>query len=211
MFHCLKIKFILISGNKHFQSVLNNCTKQNAALKKAIVPPKKYRKRDQDRSSPVRRDRSPRRSDRSPRKSDNRNNSGRSGQNQKRKFGGHGGSGAGSSKDSQPRAKKSKPTSPKKKGMSCDISDSFYSFLDSEALKMVSDVGLDIDNISNVDSLPLGGRISKFYDNWSKLNCAEWVLSVIKEGYKIPLKSPPRQLKIPSIIYFWKLIQCQIK
>ena len=57
--------------------------------------------------------------------------------------------------------------------MSCDISDSFYSFLDSEALKMVSDVGLDIDNISNVDSLPLGGRISKFYDNWSKLNCAE--------------------------------------
>ena len=198
MFHCLKIKFILISGNKHFQSVLNNCTKQNAALKKAIVPPKKYRKRDQDRSSPDRRDRSPRRSDRSPRRSDNRSSGGRSGQDQKRKSGGHGGSGARSSKDSQSKAKKSKPSSSKKKGMSCDVSDSFYSFLDAEALKMVSDVGLDIDNISNVDSLPLGGRLTKFYDNWSKLNCAEWVLSVIKEGYKIPLKSPPRQLKVPS-------------
>ena len=63
---------------------------------------------------------------------------------------------------------------------------------------MVKAVGLNFDNLSMVDKLPIGGRLSKFYDNWLKLNCADWVLSVVKEGYKIPLRSIPHQKKIPT-------------
>ena len=57
---------------------------------------------------------------------------------------------------------------------------------------------MNLDNLSILDKLPIGGRLTKFYDNWLKLSCADWVLSVVKEGYKIPLKSIPRQKKIPA-------------
>ena len=130
--YCLKIKIILISGNKHFQSVLNDCTKQNAVMEKAMVPSKKYPKRDRDKSLDRRdRDRSPKRYDHSH-GSDHK--SGKSGQ--KRNYSGHGGggSGSGSSKD---KGKKPRSSSSKKKGMSSDLSDTFYSFLGSKAIQMV--------------------------------------------------------------------------
>ena len=184
---------ILISGEKQFRSVVNDCTKENAALKK-IIAPKKYVRRFRDRSSPDRRDRSPRRSDHSR---GSEHNKGKSGQNQKRKNSGDGGPGSGSSKDTKSRAKKSKPSPAKKKGTS-SLSDPVYSFLDIKAINMVKAVGLNFDNLSIVDKLPIGGRLTKFYDNWLKLNCADWVLSVVKEGYKIPLRSIPHQKKIPT-------------
>ena len=184
----------LISGEKQFRSVVNDCTKENAALKK-IIAPKKFVRRFRDRSSPDRRDR-----DRSPRRSDysrgSDHNKGK-GQNQKRKNSGDGGSGSGSSKDTKSKAKKSKPTPSKKKGMS-SLSDPFYSFLDIKAIDMVKAVGLNLDNLSMVDKLPIGGRLTKFYNNWLKINCADWVLSVVKEGYKIPPQSIPHQKKIPT-------------
>ena len=135
-------------------------------MKKAMVPPKKYPKRDRDKS-PDRRDR-----DRSPKRYDHSHGydhkSGKSGQ--KRNYNGHGGgSGSGSSKD---KGKKPRSSSSKKKGMSSDLSDTFYSFLDSKAIQMVKAVGLDVDNLANVDNLPLGIRLTRFYsnccNNWAK-------------------------------------------
>ena len=189
------LEIISISGDKQFQSVLNDCTKQNAALKKVIAPQyKKWYKKDR-RFSPDRRD--PKRSDHS-RGSDHHSRDGRSGSGHdlKRKHSGEGGSGSG--KNYPSKAKKSKPSSSKKKGMSSPLSDPFYSFLDMEAINMVKAVGLCVDKLSDVDKLPIGGRISLFYDNWLKLSCADWILSVVKDGYKIPIKSLPHQLKVPS-------------
>ena len=203
---------ISISGDKQFQSVLNDCTKQNAALKKVIAPHKKWYN-DHSRFSPDRRDpeRSdhPRRSDHHSRGSDHhsrgsdrysrddRDRSG-SGQDLKRNHSGKGGGGSGSGKNYPSKAKKSKPSSSKKKGTSPFSFDGFYSFLSTEALEKVQAEGLCIDDISNVDHKPIGGRLQFYYDNWTKIDCSEWVLSVVRDGYKMPLQSVPIQQKIPA-------------
>ena len=44
----------------------------------------------------------------------------------------------------------------------------------------------------------LGGRISKCFENWERIVSNEWVLSVVREGYKIPLKSKPFQKAVPK-------------
>ena len=75
--------------------------------------------------------------------------------------------------------------------------DNSCDFISVEALNMVKAVGLDVDRLSIVDKMPVGGRIQSFYDNWLKINCSDWVLKVVREGYKIPLKSIPQQQKIP--------------
>ena len=62
----------------------------------------------------------------------------------------------------------------------------------------MSDSGLDISQILLLDALPLGGRISKCSKNWEKIVSNEWVLSVVREGYKIPLKSKPYQRSVPK-------------
>ena len=63
---------------------------------------------------------------------------------------------------------------------------------------LVSDSGLDISKILPLDAMPLGGRISKCVENWEKIVDNEWVLSVVREGYKIPLKSKPFQKSVPK-------------
>ena len=175
-------------------SILSDGTKNSSTLKKAVVP-KKYPKR---RWSPDRRDRS-----RSPAKRPDRSHGGGGGGYSSTKRTSHGShkrkssDGGNSSKDSNgPRAKKAKT---KKKGTSfLPTSDSFYDFLSEDAFNSVKAVGLSVDDLSNVDNLPIGGRIQLFYDNWLKINCSDWVLKVVKTGYKIPLHTIPKQRKVPT-------------
>ena len=71
-------------------------------------------------------------------------------------------------------------------------------FFDKSTELLVSDSGLDITQILSLDALPLGGRISKCYDNWQRIVSNDWVLSVVREGYKIPLKCKPVQKSVPK-------------
>ena len=180
-------------GDKKLRSILNEGTKSSTTLKKAIVP----RKFTPRRYSPERRDRS-----RSPaRRSDRSSGAGSSGSGAKKASNSdykrkHSGDGGSSSKGSQPS--KPKKFKNKKKGMSSPTSDSYFDFLSVNAFNMVKAVGLCVDNLSNVDRLPIGGRIQLFYDNWLKINCSDWVLKVVKTGYKIPIHTTPNQKKIPS-------------
>ena len=173
--------------------MLHDSTKQSATLRKAVIQKKFYR-RDRDKSSPSRRDRS-----RSPSKRSGHSRGNSGGNNLKRKHSNDG----GSSKDPRGSSAKkprtgSKAGSSKKKGTSPFSFHGFYSFLSTEALEKVQAEGLCIDDISNVDHKPIGGRLQFYYDNWTKIDCSEWVLSVVRDGYKMPLQSVPIQQKIPA-------------
>lgn len=39
--------------------------------------------------------------------------------------------------------------------------------------------------------IPVGGRLSLFYKEWKKLTDDNWVLSIIKEGYKLEFQAKP--------------------
>ena len=71
-------------------------------------------------------------------------------------------------------------------------------FFTSAAIMMITAVGLVVDHIPWLHSLPLGGRLSHCIESWRKVCKNSWVCSVIEFGYKIPLKFKPHQKKIPT-------------
>ena len=61
-----------------------------------------------------------------------------------------------------------------------------------------SPLSLQGDRHALLPDLPLGGRLTRFVDFWSKITSDQWVLSVIRNGYKLdlaqrPLRSGTRQ------------------
>ena len=194
-------KYIL--GDKKLRSVLTDGTKSSTTLKKAMVAPKRFVRRRKQ--SPDRRDRSRSPAAKRPDRSSSGAGSSGSGakkasySDNKRKYCVD--DGAGSSKDSSNRWTRSKKAKAKKKGtlpLSISAKSNVLDFLSVEAQDMVKAVGLDLDRLSIVDNLPVGGRIQKFFSNWLKINCSDWVLTVVRDGYKIPLLSVPHQQKVPT-------------
>ena len=45
--------------------------------------------------------------------------------------------------------------------------------------------------------IPVGGRLTHFLEQWEELTDYKWVLSIIQNGFKIPLKSVPPLLVVP--------------
>ena len=65
------------------------------------------------------------------------------------------------------------------------------------AIMMVTAMGLVTSTIPALHELPLGGRIANCIDNWRQVVQNDWVLSIVEEGYRIPLNSLPFQRKTP--------------
>ena len=63
---------------------------------------------------------------------------------------------------------------------------------------MVTAIGLVVDHIPLLNSLPLGGRLSHCIEGWCKITNNSWVCNVVEFGYKIPLKFKPKQWKVPA-------------
>ena len=53
------------------------------------------------------------------------------------------------------------------------------------ALSMISNVGLNIGFAIYTASLPIAGRIKYCLDSWKNVTSSQWVLSVVKRGYKL--------------------------
>ena len=85
------------------------------------------------------------------------------------------------------------PVNPPQSFMEC-----WPNFFTSAAIMMVTAVGLIVDHIPLLNSLPLGGRLSQCIDAWRKVCNNSWVCNVVEFGYKIPLKFKPKQKKIPT-------------
>ena len=96
-------------------------------------------------------------------------------------------------------AKKPKKESGKSKGTLPEIvTNAWSNFLTPAAIMLVSSLGIVTSFLPSLESLPLGGRIRHFVDNWRKITDNQWVLSVVEKGYQIPLRSLPNQSKIPK-------------
>ena len=191
------MNFYCVLGNKKLRAVLHDSTRQSTTLRKAIRP-KKFFKKDWSKHSSEKRERSRSPVNRSGHSRGDTSGAKRNG-NPKRKYS----DGSGRSKESRGSSSKKprssyKSASSKKKGTLPSTSDNFYAFLSNEAIQKVQAVGICTDDIHNVDNIPIGNRLQLFYDNWTKIECSEWVLSVVKDGYKMPLKHKPNQQKIPA-------------
>jgi hypothetical protein len=54
--------------------------------------------------------------------------------------------------------------------------------------------GEKVRNLMMFPKIPVGGRLTHFFPKWEKITKKKWVLSVIKEGYKLEfLQKPPFQ------------------
>ena len=55
--------------------------------------------------------------------------------------------------------------------------------------------------LAKLPQIPVGGRLTLFLDNWKKITSDQWVLSVIKEGYKLEFLSIPLPTGIrPTVV-----------
>ena len=189
------IFIIIIIGDDKLRSVLTNATKKDEVVKKAMVPTKSYygkRKKnssfDRDRSRS--RDRSGTSGSRSRNPSSSSWKSKGSGyQKKKRKS---------SSYNTSSSSKKKKADKDKSGNIPTCFSTAWNSYISPTVLLILTSIGLVVDNIPKLDAMPLGGRIQHCYENWAKICDNNWVLSVVRNGYKIPLKQFPHQRKIPK-------------
>ena len=177
---------ITFLGDKKIRNLLAESTKKETVLRKAVVPKKKFYKKDSTRSSRDSRKRSRSRSP-SPRK--DRSRAPRYNTKKRKSQSG------GDSKDS---SKKQKKDANKSKGILPDIvTDVWSTFLTPAAILLVTSLGIVTTFLPSLETFPLGGRIRNFVENWRKVTDNQWVLSVVEFGYKIPLKFIPHQDRIP--------------
>ena len=181
--------------------------KDDGYVKKAIVPSKfasKYgsgsrrwgggggsKGRDRSRSRSPRRDSD---SYRPARKWRGRGGGGGSGSGAGKKRGKSGGGGSG-----DPPAKRSKKSS-RDRGTPMSFTEAWNGYFKPDVISLVASFGLCLDDIPGLDDMPIGGRIShpSCFDNWSKVVSNTWVLNVVKDGYKIPLRTIPKQARAPT-------------
>ena len=112
----------------------------------------------------------------------------------KRKSSGGGRNNGGNSKGGGERSKKSKSDS-KKKGEFSSYIESWPSFFTAKAILLLTSLGFVLD--STLETIPLGGRIKHYIDNWSLVTSNDWVLNVVSKGYQIPFKTIPHQTSYP--------------
>ena len=112
----------------------------------------------------------------------------------KRKSSGGGRNNGGNSKGGGERSKKSKSDS-KKKGEFSSYIESWPSFFTAKAILLLTSLGFVLD--STLETIPLGGRIKHYIDNWRLVTSNDWVLNVVSKGYQIPFKTIPHQTSYP--------------
>ena len=188
-----KIFFIL--GEKKLKSVLTDSTSSSTVMRKALKPKRRYNSSSNSRARSSRdRSRSPaRKDDRSDDRSDDRHSYSNS---RKRK---------GSDRDRGKKTpyKKSKPDTKKKKDKDKGTDTLLFSsplsnLITPAVLMLFTTLGFVLDHIPTLSSIPLGGRISQFVNNWRLINCSDWVLNVVEFGYSIPLRKIPKQKRLPK-------------
>ena len=191
----------LYGGDAGIRSNIKAATKEDAYLNKAVER-KNYKPRSTGSSSYRRRSRS-----RSRDRRDSQSVAGNSRQPHPRS-GTSGGGGGGrssapkrkyNSKGGGSGAKKGKYDKDKKGNPSPTTFPTIWSsFISPMVIMMVTSLGLTVSDLPSLDLRPIGGRIRYYLDNWKIVCSNKWVLSVIKDGYKIPVKTPPRQSRVPS-------------
>ena len=82
------------------------------------------------------------------------------------------------------------------------FSEAWPSFFSTAAILMITTVGLIVDNIPRLENYPLGGRLRSCLSNWQRICQNNWVINVIKSGYKIPMKYIPHQRSIILLFLF---------
>ena len=103
--------------------------------------------------------------------------------------------------ETRPPKRPKKQTLQKKKGEFLSpqsFSEAWPSFFSAVAIMMVTAAGLVVDNIPKLEEIPLGGRLKYCLSNWQHICQNNWVLNVVKWGYKIPIKFKPFQRCMPS-------------
>ena len=189
----------LFGGDADIRSNIKAATKEDAYLNKAVER-KSYKPRNTGSGSSSHRRRSRSRSrdrrDRSGEKNSFHPKSGTGGGGSrgggsKRKYNGKGGGGGGAKKGKYDKDKKGNPSP-------TSFSAIWSSFLSPMVILMVTNLGLTVGDLPSLDSRPIGGRIRDYFDNWKIVCSNKWVLSVVKDGYNIPVKTVPNQRKVPS-------------
>ena len=73
-----------------------------------------------------------------------------------------------------------------------------------------------LENTENQSPLPLplpsirvGARLAHFAQNWAEITDDEWVLSLIRKGYRIPFKEPP--ILSPASTFFQQPLSQQLE
>ena len=155
--------------------MLGDLTKQDDLLKKAVIPKRSADRRSQGSTAGTSGNRS-----RSPDNRNRRNYGNSSGKGNKRNNRGKaGGSSAkrakpdNDSEDEAPQAKSRNKSSRGGKGKNAkkgefpsSFSEAWPGFFSATAMLMVATVGLVLDYIPTLDSLPLGGRLRHCVQNW---------------------------------------------
>ena len=58
-------------------------------------------------------------------------------------------------------------------------------------------------------NIPVGGRLAHFAQNWAKITDDEWVLSLIRNGYRIPIQERP--ILSPDPVFFQQPLSRQLE
>ena len=209
----IKLQFFTIFpflGEEKVRSVLGDLTKSDELLKKAVIPKRPLSDR---RSHGTSAGTSGNSRSKSPERGHRNKNYGRG-----NKRGSRGKSGGGNAKRAKPDAESEDDAPPppsskdkrkssgnargknnsKKGECPSSFSEAWPSFFSSYAMMLITTVGLCLDNLPTLDMLPLGGRLRHCVQNWKIVCQNSWVLGVVENGYKIPLKFPPYQRNPPT-------------
>ena len=104
-----------------------------------------------------------------------------------------------SSRDSKDKGPKDRP--PKKTSeypSPVSFLDAWTNFFTPAAIMLVTSLGLIIEKLPALHSLPFGGCLMQCVSAWKCITENQWVRNVARFGYKIPLKITPRQKRIPE-------------
>ena len=58
-------------------------------------------------------------------------------------------------------------------------------------------------------NIPVGGRLAHFAQNWAKITDDEWVLSLVRKGYRIPFLKRP--ILSPDQVFFQQPLSQQLE
>ena len=190
-FYFFILKYFIFLGEKKLKSVLSDSTSSSTILRKAVVPKKRYSSSSNSRSRGSRdRSRSPARKDD---RSDDRQSSSR-----KRKGSDSRGKWPGKSSNKKPKQDLKKKKDKDKGTDTLTFSSPLSNIITPAVLMLFTTLGFVLDHIPTLSSIPLGGRIRHFVDNWKLINCSDWVLNVVEFGYSIPLREIPKQKHLPK-------------
>ena len=190
----------LLGGEERVRSLLGEATKKDDLLKKSLIPKRSLYDRKKTSQTP---------NQSSTKASSSRIASPERFKNRKRNYqpssrdrkADKPDDGKDRDGDGSPKAKRQrKKSSGGRKGEYLSpksFSEAWLGFFSSQAIMLVTAMGLLVDHIPSLDTIPLGGRLGHCLDSWRKICHNSWVCNVVEFGYKIPLKFKPKQRKVP--------------